>query len=54
MAIINANNETTTQQALETTLQNAVDAILTESSISPVIAPNGVPVYRVDRGGEGM
>jgi hypothetical protein len=26
---------------------------LTES-VSPVIAPNGVPVYRVDRGGEGM
>ena len=26
---------------------------LTEN-ISPVIAPNGVPVYRVDRGGEGM
>jgi len=33
--------------------QSMLDAIekLTES-ISPVVAPNGVPIYRVDRGGE--
>ena len=35
----------------EQTLMTAVERLT--KSISPVVAPNGVPVYRVDRGGEG-
>jgi len=34
----------------EQTLMTAVERLT--KSISPVVAPNGVPVYRVDRGGE--
>jgi lipoate-protein ligase B len=29
-----------------------VDDLLTEMAVEPVVAPNGVPVYRVERGGE--
>jgi len=37
--------------SVELSMLNAIEK-LTES-ISPVVAPNGVPIYRVERGGEG-
>ena len=35
----------------EQSMLNIIEKL--SESISPVVAPNGVPIYRVDRGGEG-
>ena len=49
-ARLSIDRRAVTEEILQLPIEEAVDML--SSRVKPVLAPNGVPIYRVDRGGE--